>query len=337
MGLYFRHRSSLEHDTGPHPENAERIRAIEHELGTAGWPGLEQLTSQQAEREWLERVHDSGHVARLERFCAEGGGAIDADTIAVAASWDAALRGAGAAAEGAERLLAGEDSFAFCGHRPPGHHAESNRAMGFCLFNNAAVGAAHAIAECGAERVLILDWDVHHGNGTAEIFDGSDEVLYASIHQSPLYPGTGYPSEIGTGVGEGYTVNLPVGPGSDGERFAALVQHVIAPITRELRPGLIIVSAGYDAHADDPLADCELQTSDYGDLSASMRDLGAEVGSPVLVCLEGGYDTSALAASVVATVEALGDDVPAPDVPADLAADAIARLAGGRWGTVLSR
>ena len=292
---------------------------------------------QQAKREWLERVHDPGHVARLERFCAEGGGAIDADTITVAASWEAALRGAGAAAEGAERLLAGEDTFAFCGHRPPGHHAESNRAMGFCLLNNAAVGAAHAIAECGAERVLILDWDVHHGNGTAEIFDASDEVLYASIHQSPLYPGTGYPSEIGTGAGEGYTVNLPVGPGSDGERFAALVQHVIAPITRELQPGLIIVSAGYDAHADDPLANCELQTGDFGDLSASMRDLGAEVGSPVLVVLEGGYDTAALAASVVATVEALGDDAPAPEVPVDLAADAIARLAGGRWGAALSR
>jgi acetoin utilization deacetylase AcuC-like enzyme len=337
MGLLFHHPSSLEHETGPHPENAERIRAIERELEGAGWAGLERLESPRAERAWLERVHASDHLDRLERFCAAGGGAIDADTLVVEASWDAALRGAGAAAEAAERLLAGEDAFAFCAHRPPGHHAESNRAMGFCLFNNAAVGAAHAIGSCGVERVLILDWDVHHGNGTAEIFDASDSVLYASIHQSPLYPGTGSAGEIGTGAGEGYTVNLPVPPGSGGEDFAALVQHVVAPIGRELRPGLLIVSAGYDAHADDPLANLELSTADYGQLSAAMRDLGRELGAPVLVCLEGGYDTRALAASVLATVEALGGEEPAAEVPVDRAAPAIDRLAGGRWRSVLSR
>ena len=337
MGLLLRHESSLEHETGPHPENAERIRAIERELEAADWAGLERLESPPAEREWLERVHAPDHLDRLERFCAAGGGAIDADTLVVEASWEAALRGAGAAAEGAARLLSGEDTFAFCAHRPPGHHAESDRAMGFCLFNNAAVAAAHAIASCGAERVLILDWDVHHGNGTAEIFDADDSVVYASIHQSPLYPGTGSAAEIGTGAGEGYTVNLPVPPGSGGEEFGALVQHVVVPIGRDFRPGLIVLSAGYDAHADDPLASCELSTADFGRLSAAMRDLGRELGAPVLACLEGGYDTRALAASVLATVEALAGGAPADEVPADRAAAAIARLAGGRWADAVSR
>jgi acetoin utilization deacetylase AcuC-like enzyme len=337
MGLYFRHPSSLEHDTGPHPENAERIKAIERELEAAGWPGLQLLDSPRAERAWLERVHAPEHVERIERFCGSGGGALDPDTIAVEATWDAALRGAGAAASGAERLLAGEDAFGFCGHRPPGHHAESARAMGFCFFNNAAVAAAHAIAECGAERVLILDWDVHHGNGTEEIFLASGEVLYASIHQSPLYPGTGHPGVTGTGAGEGFNVNLPVPPGTGGEHFASLLQHVIAPIGRELRPGLIILSAGYDAHADDPLSNCELETGDFGQLSATMRDLGRELDSPVLVCLEGGYDAPALASSVVATVEALGGDEPAVHASPELSGTAIAHLSTGRWGPALTR
>ena len=213
-GLFFRHRSSLEHETGPHPENAGRIRAIERALDDAGWPGLELLEAPEASRPMLERVHDPAHVDEIERFCAAGGGMIDMDTVATDASWEAALRAAGAAAEGAERLLSGEARFAFSAMRPPGHHAESDRAMGFCLFNSAAVAAAHAVAECGAERVLVLGWDGHHGNGTAEIFEGSGEVLYASIHQSPLYPGTGEARETGVGEGRGFTVNLPVPPGS---------------------------------------------------------------------------------------------------------------------------
>jgi acetoin utilization deacetylase AcuC-like enzyme len=337
MGLYFHHRSSLEHDTGSHPENADRIRAIEHVLGEAGWPGLERIEAPLAEREWLERVHTPEHVSRVELACFEGDGTIDADTIVVAASWEAALRGAGAAADAAERLLAGEDRFAFCGMRPPGHHAESNRAMGFCLFNNAAVAASRAIAAAGAERVLILDWDVHHGNGTAEIFYDKDEVLFASIHQSPLYPGTGHPGEIGSGAGEGYTVNLPVAPGSGGAEFLALVQHVVAPIGRDFAPDLIIVSAGYDAHSDDPLAECELTTADYGELTAGVRDLGDELGSPVLVCLEGGYAVNALASSVLATVEALDDNQPAAAVDAAPAEPAREFFGQGRWSEALSR
>jgi acetoin utilization deacetylase AcuC-like enzyme len=326
MGLYYRHGSSLEHDTGMHPESAERIRSIEAALDEAGWPGLELREPAAATREQLERVHSAGHVDRIERFCAAGGGMIDLDTAAVEASWEAALRAAGAAAEAARRLLAGEERFAFCGLRPPGHHAESERAMGFCLFNSIAVGAAEAIAAAGAERVLVLDWDVHHGNGTAEIFASSPDVLYASIHQSPLYPGTGAPDEVGVGEGEGFTINLPVPPGATGELHLALVQHVVAPLARSFRPELIAVSAGYDAHRLDPLANCELEDEDFAALAATTRELGAELDAPILLCLEGGYDLGALARSVVATIRALGDDRPAPRADAAPAGPARERL-----------
>ena len=219
---------------------------------------------------------------------------IDVDTVASEGSWEAALHAAGGAVHATERLME-EGGFAFCGLRPPGHHAERDRAMGFCLFNNVAVAAAHAIAECGAERVLILDWDVHHGNGTEAIFYDSSEVLYSSIHQSPLYPGTGAATDFGSGAGEGYTVNLPVPPGSGPDEFLALVQHVVAPIAREWRPGLLCISAGYDAHRDDPLANCEVDDAGYWDMAATMRELAGELGVPLLICLEGGYSLAALA------------------------------------------
>jgi acetoin utilization deacetylase AcuC-like enzyme len=189
--------------------------------------------------------------------------------------------------------------------------------MGFCLFNNVAVAAAHALAAGAVERVLILDWDVHHGNGTEAIFAGSDRVLYSSIHQWPLYPGTGSADYAGEAEGEGYTVNLPVPPGSGSAEFLSLVQHVVAPIARDFRPGLIAISAGYDAHRDDPLADCRVETKGYADMAATMRDAAAGLGAPLLVCLEGGYDRPALAASVLATIEALGSERQAPAAPAD--------------------
>jgi acetoin utilization deacetylase AcuC-like enzyme len=319
VGLYLSHPSSLEHDTGAHPENASRVRAIEAKLREAGWPGLERIEAPAASREQLTRVHSPEHVDAIEGLSARGGGMIDVDTIASEGSYEAALHAAGGAVNAVERLLAGEDSFAFCGLRPPGHHAETARAMGFCLFNSVAVAAAHAIDAAGAERVLVLDWDVHHGNGTEAIFAESDEVLYASIHQWPLYPGTGPAEYTGTGAGEGFTVNLPVPPGSGTEEFLALVQHVVVPIARDLRPGLLAISAGYDAHRSEPLAECSVDTAGFADMAASMRDLANELEAPVLVCLEGGYAPDALADSVLATVEALGGDrepAAAPGAPA---------------------
>jgi acetoin utilization deacetylase AcuC-like enzyme len=328
VALYVHHPASHLHETGPHPENAGRLVAIEAALEEREWMGLERIEAPAATREALERVHDPAHIDAMEEFASAGGGMIDHDTVASAHSYEAALRSAGGATMAAERLLAGDARSAFCGLRPPGHHAERDRAMGFCLFNNVAVAAAHAIAECGAERVLVLDWDVHHGNGTEAIFADSDEVLYVSIHQSPLYPGTGDAGFTGVGGGEGYTVNLPVPPGSGPDDFLALVQHVVAPVAREFRPGLLAISAGYDAHRADPLASCLLDEDAYADMSASMRDLGAELEAPVLVCLEGGYDPPALARSVIATIAALDSERAARQVDVGTAAahrDRVAR------------
>jgi acetoin utilization deacetylase AcuC-like enzyme len=278
-----------------------------------------------AEREQLLRIHSAAHVDSIESLSERGGGMIDLDTVASAGSWEAALHAAGGSVLAVERLLA-EGGLAFCGLRPPGHHADRDRAMGFCLFNNLAVAAAHALDSLGLERVLVLDWDVHHGNGTEAIFYGSPRVLYTSIHQSPLYPGTGAATDVGSGAGEGFTVNLPVAPGSGPDEFLALVQHLVVPIVRDWRPGLICISAGYDAHREDPLANCELDDAAYGDMAATMRDLAAELEAPVLICLEGGYALGALARSVVATLEALTSERPPREAPPDPALSYRGRL-----------
>ena len=333
MALYLSHPSSYLHDTGPHPENAGRLTAIEQALASADGISLERSEAPAASREQILRVHTPGQYDSLESFCAEGGGMIDADTIVVGASFEAALHAAGGAVAATDRLLAGDARAAFCALRPPGHHAERAHSMGFCLFNNVAVAAAHAIAERGVSRVLILDWDVHHGNGTEDIFAARSDVLYASIHQAPLYPGSGPASYAGDEAGEGFTLNLPVAPGSGTDEFLALIEHVVAPVAREFEPGLIAISAGYDAHRDDPLANCELDTDGYGEMTAAMRDVAAELDVPVLICLEGGYSPGALAASVVATLRALDDDgIRAREADPRAAQPHLDRLrAEGRW------
>jgi acetoin utilization deacetylase AcuC-like enzyme len=330
VGLYLRHPSSFAHDTGPHPENAGRLRAIEAALEAREWLGLELTEAPEATPQQLLRVHAPQHVEAIAELSRRGGGMIDVDTVAVEASYGAALHAAGGAAHAVDRMLADGERLAFCGLRPPGHHAETARAMGFCLFNNIAVAAAHALEEHGAERVLVLDWDVHHGNGTDEIFSDSDRVLYASIHQNPLYPGTGDADETGAGPGEGFTINLPVPPGSDPDDFLSLVQHVVIPLAREYRPDLIGISAGYDAHRADPLAQCLLDAEAYADMAASVRVLAAELEVPVLVCLEGGYDLDALAESVTATISALADSREPRAAPREPAERYLDRLRS-RW------
>jgi acetoin utilization deacetylase AcuC-like enzyme len=303
-GLYLHHPSSLEHDTGDHPEQPARITAIERALEQAEWLGYEREAAPRAAAQDVEAVHPGEYVEAIEQVCERGGGMLDMDTVASRGSFEAAMHSAGGAVRAVEALTSGAADVTFCGLRPPGHHAERSRAMGFCLFNNVAVAAQRALDRHGARRVMVLDWDVHHGNGTNDIFYDTDAVLYVSLHQSPLYPGTGSLSENGTGPGEGYTVNLPVPPGAGHEEWLSLLEHVIAPITRAYGPDLLLVSAGFDAHRDDPLANCMLTEDTYAAMTAGMRALSKELSAPLGFTLEGGYNLQALARSVAATMQA---------------------------------
>jgi acetoin utilization deacetylase AcuC-like enzyme len=305
--VYLRHSSSLEHDTGyGHPERTERIRALEAELERRDWLGWERREAPRASEEQLLAVHSAEHVEAVRTLSARGG-AFDLDTPLSEGSWEAALHAAGGACALVEALLGGDERLGFAGLRPPGHHAERARAMGFCLFSNVAVAARHALDNLGARRVFVLDWDVHHGNGTNAIFHDSPEVLFASIHQYPFYPGTGPLSDVGSGAGEGFSLNLPVPGGSGEDVFASLVEHVAAPAARQYRPDLILISGGFDAHRADPVGGCTLETSSYADLALRARALADELEVSVGMVLEGGYDLEALAGSVAATMEALGD------------------------------
>jgi acetoin utilization deacetylase AcuC-like enzyme len=304
-GVFFSHPASAGHDTGDHPERAARILAIERHLDETGWRGFERRDSPRVARELVELCHEPGYVAAIERLCAAGGGQIDNDTLVSTGSWEAALRSAGGAVAVVDALLQERLPAAFAAGRPPGHHALRSRAMGFCLFNNVAIAAVHALTAHSLERVLILDWDVHHGNGTNDLFHSSANVLYASIHESPLYPGSGPASDRGSGAGEGFTLNMPVAPGSGDEEFCALVHSRVVPLAQEFRPQLILISAGYDAHAEDPLADCTVSEAGYATMTTAMRRLSEELQAPLGAVLEGGYALGALARSVAATLEAL--------------------------------
>ena len=254
-----------------------------------------------ARRDELARVHPRDHLDALEEFCAAGGGHLDVDTSAVPESWEAAVLAAGAGLDAIERLDRGEGHAAFCAVRPPGHHATPARAMGFCLLNNVAVAAA-ALADRG-ERVLVLDWDAHHGNGTQDAFYRDPRVLYVSMHQWPLYPGTGRLEETGAGEGEGATVNLPLPAGATGDVYLAAMDEVVAPAVARFDPTWTIVSAGFDAHRADPLTGLGLAAGDYADLTARLLSLTPTVR--VLAFLEGGYDLEALARSAGACVAGL--------------------------------
>jgi len=276
--LYLNHPSSLEHDTGHHPECAARIEAIEAQL--RDWPDLERVLAPAASLEQLHAVHGPEHVTAIRELAESGGGAVDADTVTSAGSYRAALHSAGAAAHMVDLLLAGQPGdprAGLCATRPPGHHAETATAMGFCLFNNVAVAARHARDRHGIERVLILDWDVHHGNGTQEILWEDPGALFVSIHQRPLYPGTGAPVQSGAGPGAGHTVNLPVPPGSGDATFVSLVEHVVAPLAGAYSPQLVLVSAGFDAHREDPLAQCSVSDAGYTAMTAAVRRMAAVI------------------------------------------------------------
>jgi acetoin utilization deacetylase AcuC-like enzyme len=322
--LYFSHPACLEHDprvhSPAHPDTPERLVALESALAEHDWLGWERREAPAASEAQLELVHSARHVRSIAELCAAGGGAIDPDTFVGEASFRAALHAAGGACAMARSLLDGEAGVGFCGVRPSGHHAEHGRAMGFCLFNNIAVAAAVAIAELGLRRVFILDWDVHHGNGTAEIFRQRSDVLFASIHQARLFPGTGPLEDSGSGVGEGYTINLPVPAGSQEPLWLALLERVVLPAAVAFEPELVLVSAGFDAHAEDPLADCLLQTGSFVEMAVRVRDMARAAEIPLGLVLEGGYNRRVLAECVCATLPALADEAQADEAHASAGA-----------------
>jgi acetoin utilization deacetylase AcuC-like enzyme len=256
----------------------------------------------EAPMEALERVHGADHLARLAAFCAAGGGAIDPDTYASADSWTAARLAAGAGLAALQTLEERGDGIAFVPVRPPGHHATGDRAMGFCLINNVAVAAAARTAL--GERVLIVDWDVHHGNGTQDIFWDDPGVLYVSTHQHPLYPGTGRPDEVGGANAAGLTVNLPLPPGATGDVVRAALDEEARATMEAFAPDWVLVSCGFDAHRDDPLSNLQLSSGDFAELACVVREFAPRPGRLALF-LEGGYDLAALTSSVEATLGAL--------------------------------
>jgi acetoin utilization deacetylase AcuC-like enzyme len=318
---YYRSITSLQHDPSAlspeHPDAPARLLAIETAMSRVDWLGCSVHPAPAAPERELALVHDPAHIRMIRDMCSRGGGQIDADTYVGERSYVAALHSAGGACEMVRALVSGETQAGFCATRPAGHHADRANSMGFCLFNNVAIGAELAVRELGLSRVLIIDWDVHHGNGTVDIFRRRSDVLVASIHQSGLYPGTGAVTDAGSGDGLGYTINVPVPPGADGEVWLSVLEYVVLPPALEFRPELVLISAGFDAHAADPLADCLLDTHSFAQMACHVRDMAAAVGAPVGAVLEGGYAPAVLADCVVTTVAALGGEGIAESIAPD--------------------
>jgi acetoin utilization deacetylase AcuC-like enzyme len=285
-----------------HPERPGRLDAALEGINRAGLTeAVEFREPRLATVEELGRVHDPRYVSQLERFCERGGGDLDPDTYAAPGSWTTGRRAAGAVLDAIDALRAGTCDVAFAAGRPPGHHAVPDRAMGFCLFNNAAVAAAKLADE--GERVAIVDWDVHHGNGTQDIFYDDPRVMYVSTHEAPLYPGTGRADETGSASARDANLNLPFPAGTRGDVYRRAFDEVVIPLVGRFAPDWLFISAGFDAHRNDPLAGLELTAADYADLAVRLQALVPE--RRTVVVLEGGYDAEALAMSTGATLAAL--------------------------------
>lgn len=298
------HPACLRHDTGRgHPERIDRLRVVLQALQSADFADLRQIEAPLADRVAIERIHDVDYVESVFAAIPDDGHAmLDGDTIVSPGSGDAALRAAGAIMAAIDAVAAGEIDNAFCAVRPPGHHAEADRAMGFCLFNNVAIGAAHARAKHGWQRVAVMDFDVHHGNGTQHSFSADPDFFYASTHQMPLYPGTGARGERGVGN----ICNSPLPPGAESAAFRSAMTAHILPAIETFQPDLILISAGFDAHRADPLAGLNLETEDFAWATAELLALARQVCDGRLVStLEGGYDLQALAECAAAHVAVL--------------------------------
>jgi acetoin utilization deacetylase AcuC-like enzyme len=309
----FRSRQFLGHDTGQHPENPGRIVAIDRALEQAGLlVGRPEPAFGQADLADVERVHDPRYIEALYRFAEQGGGWIDGDTYCGPDSVEVAMLAAGAAVAAVDGILLENFQHGFALGRPPGHHATAGRAMGFCLINSVAVAAAHSLSR-GLRRVAIVDWDVHHGNGTQDIFYQRDDVLYCSVHQyGHFYPGTGSASERGKGAGEGFTINAPLQAGAGDRVYQRVFDDVFHLPIVEYNPELILISAGFDAHHDDPLGSMNVTENGFAWMAQRVIDFAAEAGhNRIVAVLEGGYDPAALGRSVNAVLKVLDGEAPA--------------------------
>ncbi len=319
-----------EHQTPPgHPERPERAGVMNAVAARYRAGGGEVVAPREATREQLARVHDAPYLQRLSETIGQAV-ALDPDTYTSPESHEVALLAAGAAVDAVERVMGATHTPAFAMVRPPGHHAERGRAMGFCLFNNVAVAAAHA-RTLGADRVAIVDFDVHHGNGTQHTFERDPSILYISTHQYPYYPGTGAVDEVGTGGGAGFTVNVPLESGSVDSDYRVAFDEIILPVLRQFHPDLLLVSAGFDAHERDPLATMRLTSEAFGAMTMGLRRVAEDVcrGRMALVT-EGGYDLQALAASLDQTIKALVAPLAEPVWPAATVASSRGRTSVDR-------
>jgi acetoin utilization deacetylase AcuC-like enzyme len=301
----YTHPACLRHDNGPgHPESPQRLAAILAELDKPDYAALIRKEAPRASLDQIARVHDHTYIESVfERVPEKGYAALDHETSLSPGSGEASLRAAGAICAAIDDVIAGTIDNAFCAVRPPGHHAEHDHAMGFCIFNNIAIGAAHALAMHGLKRIAIVDFDVHHGNGTEEWASAHPEILFFSSHQFPLWPGTGRAQDCGQ---HDNIVNIPLPPGTDGKRFLAIARDAILPKIDSFAPELILISAGFDAHRDDPLAQLAFDEGDFNGITKELLTLAARhCRGRVVSTLEGGYDLAALAASAGAHVEAL--------------------------------
>jgi acetoin utilization deacetylase AcuC-like enzyme len=287
----------LDHETGGHPERADRIRHLPERLAQAGLS--QQCVAPEfkpASRQWIARVHSPAYIDEVWAYAKSGGGYIESDTVVSPASYDVALMAAGSVCDAVQRIVRGEDTRGLCLVRPPGHHAMVNHAMGFCLFNNAAVAARLAIDSLGLDRVLIVDWDIHHGNGTQATFWEEPRVGFLSIHRWPFYPGTGDADETGGGRGLGATLNLPIEFGTSREDYLAAFADNLEAFAAKINPQLVLLSAGFDAHRLDPVGNLGLETEDYIPLTRLVLDVaGSYAGGRCVSVLEGGYDPKLLA------------------------------------------